>query len=115
LPDGLTVTGELPAPCTLDGAQLSCDIGTIEGGYNERLNIPVSAADEDAAEEAAEASEPTIAGQSDSILTNTTFTWDNFVRVFDGSEFWVVLGVTLFYTIFGTGGALRGAVCGVAA
>ena len=105
LPEGLTLT-ELPEPCTLDGATLTCDFGTIEGGYNERLILPARAADPEAIEDAAEASEPQVTGRSDSILTNTTFTLENFARVFDGDEFWGVLGVTLFYTIFGTFGAI---------
>ncbi len=105
LPDGLAV-GELPGACSLDGRRLTCVVPEMEGGYNERLRIPVAADDADAAEEAAEASEPQVSGTSDNILTNSTLTWDNFARVFDGSEFWSVMGVTLFYTVFGTFGAL---------
>ena len=106
LPAGLTVAGTLPDECEVDGAQLRCDFGTLAPGFNERFNIPVAAADEDAAEEAAEASEPTVTGAGDSVLTNSTFTLENFARVFDGDEFWGVFGVTLFYTVFGTVGAL---------
>ncbi|WGW05649.1 carbohydrate ABC transporter permease [Tropicibacter oceani] len=105
IPDGL-VLGELPPQCTLTGRALACDIGTLEPGYNERLLLPASTADEDAAERSAEDSAPEISGRSDSILTNGTFTLENFARVFDGAEFWSVLWVTLFYTVFGTIGAL---------
>ncbi|NRB01043.1 MAG: sugar ABC transporter permease [Rhodobacteraceae bacterium] len=106
LPAGMTIAGDLPAGCSVAGSRLTCEVGTLDGGYNERIRIPVMADDADAAEEAAEASEPEVSGRSDSILTNTTFTLDNFARVFDGDEFWGVLGVTLFYTVFGTIGAL---------
>lgn len=106
LPEGVTLRGDLPAPCVLRGSMLTCEIGTIAGGYNERLIIPLAAADADRVEELAETSLPDVTGQSDSILTNATFTLDNFARVFDGNEFWNVLGVTLFYTVFGTVGAL---------
>ena len=106
LPDELRVAGDLPEVCEIDGSHLTCTIGTLEPGFNQRFRIPVAADDEDAAEAAAEASEPKVTGQSDSMLTNTTFTLENFARVFDGDEFWGVLGVTLFYTIFGTVGAL---------
>ena len=34
------------------------------------------------------------------------FTAANFVRIFDGSEFWSVLWATSFYTVVGTIGAL---------
>lgn len=106
VPDGMAIVGDLPEGCSLEGARLTCALGTIEGGYNERLRIAVSAEDAAAAEEDAEASEPSVTGDADSILTNTTFTLENFARIFDGDEFWGVLGVTLFYTVFGTIGAL---------
>ncbi|WP_425098734.1 ABC transporter permease subunit [Tropicibacter sp. S64] len=105
IPEGL-VLGDLPEGCALDGAALRCEIGTLEPGYNERLNIPATAADADAIETVAEGSEPGITGSSDSILTNFEFSFENFARIFDGDEFWGVLGVTLFYTIVGTVGAL---------
>lgn len=106
LPGSVEVAGDLPEGCALSGRDLRCEIGTIEGGYNERWRIPVTVADEDLAEEEAEGSVPGITGRSDSILTNFEFTGENFARVFDGDEFWGVLGVTLFYTVFGTIGAL---------
>ncbi|MEX0286880.1 MAG: ABC transporter permease subunit [Paracoccaceae bacterium] len=106
LPDGLTLTGQLPDQCTLNGATLFCDFGTLEGGHNERLRLPAQAADADAMEEAAEGSEPAVTGSAPSVLTDFTFTFENFARIFDGDEFWGVLGVTLFYTVFGTVGAL---------
>lgn len=105
-PDMLRVRGELPPPCVLSEGLLRCTIGEIEGGYNERLIIAVAAEDEEAAETLAEGSEPRIRGEADNILTNASFTLENFARVFDGGEFWRVLGVTLFYTFFGTIGAL---------
>ncbi len=108
-PEGLIVTGDLPAGCVLDGREFTCDLGTLEPGYNERLSVPVMLADgvdQDAAEDAAEGTEPEVRGEADSILTNSEFTLDNFARVFDGDEFWTVMWVTLFYTVVGTIGAL---------
>ncbi|MEC8042650.1 MAG: sugar ABC transporter permease, partial [Pseudomonadota bacterium] len=106
LPTDLTVTGDLPAGCALTGRDLRCVFDQLEGGYNERLRIPVAATDEDAAEEAAEGSEPQVSGDADSILTNFEFSTENFARIFDSDEFIAVMGVTLFYTVFGTIGAL---------
>ena len=40
------------------------------------------------------------------MLTSFEFTADNFRRVFSSSEFWHVLRVSLYYTVFGTLGAL---------
>ncbi|MBF9035816.1 ABC transporter permease subunit [Rhodobacterales bacterium HKCCE2091] len=107
LPDGVMPSGDLPPECALDGQVLTCRIDEMAGGYNERLIVPLAGAgDPDTLEDAAEATEPTVTGSANSILTNTTFTLENFARVFDGDEFWGVLGVTLFYTVFGTIGAL---------
>ena len=47
-----------------------------------------------------------MTGSGPNVLTNFEFSLENFARVFDGDEFWGVLWVTLFYTVFGTIGAL---------
>jgi multiple sugar transport system permease protein len=39
-----------------------------------------------------------MTGSGKNILTNFEFTMENFERVFDGREFWGVLGVTMFYS-----------------
>jgi multiple sugar transport system permease protein len=107
LPQGVRVAGDLPETCTLSGRDLACDFGDIEGGWRLTLEIPVVLeADPEALEEAIESSEPRIEGKAENILTNTEFTFENFARVFDGDEFLTVLYATLFYTIFGTVGAL---------
>ncbi|APX12194.1 carbohydrate ABC transporter permease [Tateyamaria omphalii] len=106
LHDGVTL-GVLPEPCSVDGSALRCDFGDVEGGFNERIRIPVTlVGDPDALEEMVEGTEPTGYGTGDNILTNTEFTLDNFARIFDGDEFWSVLWATTFYTVFGTIGAL---------
>ncbi|WP_294224144.1 sugar ABC transporter permease [uncultured Shimia sp.] len=108
-PESLIVVGDLPAGCHLDGTVFACDLGALEPGFNERLRVPVmlaDGADKDAAEDAAEGSRPHVRGNAESILTNFEFTFDNFVKVFDGDEFWSVMWVTIFYTVFGTVGAL---------
>lgn len=106
LPEGLTVRAA-DDRCTLDGADLFCDLGDFEGGARDEIEISVAAeGDADALGDLAEDSAPRLTGKAPNILTNFDFTLDNFARVFDGDEFWGVLGVTLFYTVFGTVGAL---------
>ena len=102
LPEGLEL-GEVPAPCAVSGQTLTCTFGDLEGGQRHTVKIPVTLT-ADAPD--VKATEPVVTGAADSILTNTTFTLENFARVFDGDEFWHVLYVTLFYTIVGTIGAL---------
>ena len=106
-PEGMTLAGDLPEICTLDGRDFVCRLDEMEPGYNERFRIPVTLeGDPEALEEAAENTEPDITGRAPNVLTSGEFTWENFARIFDGGEFWRVFGVTLFYTFFGTIGAL---------
>ena len=106
LPEGLSVA-ELDPRCELERRVLSCDLGDWEPGYRDRLRINVTA-DELFIASGAELrdSEASISGESRSVLLSGEFTAANFVRIFDGSEFWSVLWATSFYTVVGTIGAL---------
>ncbi|MDJ1009735.1 MAG: sugar ABC transporter permease [Paracoccaceae bacterium] len=108
LPAEVLVRATPPADCEIGRESLTCTIGTLAPGERLDLEIPVelAGAGEDTAEEALEASEPAMSGTADNILTNFEFTLENFARIFDGDEFLTVLWATLFYTIFGTIGAL---------
>ena len=106
LPAGLSID-ELDPRCQLAGAELTCDLGDWPGGFREQLKIPVIV-DQlylDGGINVKD-SPAQLTGTSENILTNFSFSTENFARIFDGSEFWHVLWVTLFYTIFGTIGAL---------
>ncbi len=106
LPEGLTIT-ELDPRCSVSGRDLTCDFGDLEGGFRDRLRMPATV-DQAFLDSEVELDETkmSISGTSDNILTNSELTFENFRRVFDGGEFWSVLGVTIFYTVFGTVGAL---------
>ena len=106
LPPSLSIVSADPR-CEVSGQSFTCDLGSLEGGDRDELEIFVALdGDEDAAEEAAEGSDPVVTGSGNNILTNMEFSTENFARIFDGDEFWGVLGVTIFYTVFGTVGAL---------
>jgi len=106
LPLGLVVQ-ELDPRCTLEGRGLSCDLGDWSPGLRETLRIPVVVEQAYLDGGVRPQDSPAITtGVSSNVLTNTTFTLDNFKRVFNGDEFFEVLWVTLFYTVFGTIGAL---------
>ncbi|WP_149890862.1 sugar ABC transporter permease [Roseibium aestuarii] len=106
LPAGLTVTS-LPEGCALEGETLTCALGTVPGKWRETLKLEgtVSQAFLDI-EDPHEQVEATVTGDADNILTSFEFTLENFARIFDHAEFWSVLRVTFYYTIFGTAGAL---------
>ncbi len=105
-PQNIEILSDLPAECTLNSGNLFCSFDELEPGFNEKLVISVAASDEDAAELAVESSGPSVTGTADNILTNFEFSLENFAKVFDGDQFISVFGVTMFYTVFGTIGAL---------
>jgi len=106
LPAGLEV-GALPEACRLDARVLTCEFGDWEPGARETVEIPVIVEQAYFDAGLGPRDDPAIVrGQSTNVLTDATFTFENFARVFDGREFWTVIWVTLFYTVFGTIGAL---------
>jgi len=106
MPEGLTIL-ELDERCTLDGSRLFCDLGDWEAGYNEKMRMPVRIDQVFIDNETkVRDSEPNMSSKADAKLFNSDFTFDNFIKLFDGREFWNVIGVTLFYSVFGTIGAL---------
>lgn len=106
LPDGLSII-ELDERCRISGQNLSCELGNIDGGFRDRVTLEVEAnADYLANPINPRNSKPTSLGITDNILTNFEFTLENFEKIFSSSEFWSVLRVSMYYTIFGTVGAL---------
>jgi len=107
IPDGLTISGDLDERCELSGASLVCQLGDYEAGQRETLKIPVTATEAFITNPVKpRSSKPVIVGDSDNILTNGLLTLDNYRKIFSASEFWTVLRVSLYYTVFGTIGAL---------
>jgi multiple sugar transport system permease protein len=106
VPDGFNVS-TLPDVCSLDGKALTCSIGTVEPKWRERLKLEGTVSEVFlAAHRPERQSKPVVSGDANNILTNFDFTLENFSRIFSADEFWSVLRVTFYYTIFGTGGAL---------
>ena len=106
IPQGITLQ-EIPEPCSVNGQKLTCDFGDMEGGFSERLNFPIEqAVDKNEFKALIKASAPVAVGSGDNLFTNGEFTGDNFKQIFDSAEFLDVLWATVFYTVFGTIGAL---------
>ena len=85
---------------------MECKLGDIEGGFRDRIRLDVSADQTYLSNPInPRQKKPDVFGKADNILTNSQFTLDNFKRVFSSSEFWTVLKVSIYYTIFGTVGA----------
>ena len=106
LPDGLVVTS-VPELCAQDGQKLSCEIGTMAGG--SRIDFKVGAIAQQLYIDngiRARSSKPIAQYDTVNVLTSFSFTFANFEKIFSADEFWTVLRVSFYYTIFGTLGAL---------
>lgn len=91
----------------LEGPVLTCDFGRIaeKGRFNLEIPASVSQAYIDARARVRD-NAPVFSSTARNVLTSFDFTLDNFRRIFASSEFWTVLRVSLYYTVFGTVGAL---------
>ncbi len=107
LPPGVTLSGG-DERCGQDGALLRCDVGTLEPRQRDDIEVTFTVAQPyfDAGAPSLRDNDPLATGKADNSLTSFEFTFDNFRKVFDASEFWGVLWVSIVYTIGGTGGAL---------
>ena len=98
--------------CTLIAQQLSCLVGDVSGKYRDKIDIKVQLGSTPIASGDAITSsylrktKATNFGIASNVLTSNEFTLTNFSRIFSSSEFWSILRVSLYYTIFGTLGAL---------
>ena len=106
IPEGLRITLD-DDRCRIEANRLHCTLGWLEKKTSERLRLKVTA-------EAAwianpvrpKDSKPEVRSEADNVLTDSTFTLENFARLFSASEFVQVLLATIYYTVFGTAGAL---------
>ena len=113
---GITIADEIPTSlevimvdkrCSLKERNLNCSLGEFEGGQRETLEISVIAKQE-FFDKKIKLTDTVVkvTGRGENVLTNSEFTLKNFAYIFDSSEFWTVIYATLFYTVFGTIGAL---------
>ena len=113
---GVTIADEIPTSfevitldkrCSLKERNLNCSLGEFEGGQRETLEISVIAKQE-FFDKKIKLTDTVVkvTGRGENVLTNSEFTLKNFAYIFDSSEFWTVIYATLFYTVFGTIGAL---------
>ena len=113
---GVTIADEIPTSlevitvdkrCSLKERNLNCSLGEFGGGQRETLEISIIAKQEffDKRIKLTD-SVVKVTGRGENVLTNSEFTLKNFAYIFDSSEFWTVIYATLFYTVFGTIGAL---------
>ena len=108
LPDGVKVT-ELDEACRNDegAANLTCELGDLEAKSRGRIRIEIEALTGDPPGKAEfRASQPITTFSAYNVMTSLDFTLGNFRKIFSAAEFWDVLKVSIYYTVFGTAGAL---------
>ena len=106
IPPGLTLSLS-DERCRLNGQDFECSFGTMEAGSRFNLELPATV-DQSYIDNGVRPrdSKAGFSGSSENVLTSFEFTLDNFRKIFASGEFWAVLKVSLYYTIFGTLGAL---------
>ncbi|MEM7269485.1 MAG: sugar ABC transporter permease [Pseudomonadota bacterium] len=106
VPAGLTITGADPR-CQIDGDLIACDLGDLSAKAREEIKIPITVAQAylDGGVRPRD-SKAVTTGSAPNVLTSFEFTVANFTKIFNGAEFWQVLRVSIYYTVFGTVGAL---------
>ena len=113
LPDGIVYAKsiEIADQCTIKNQQILCIVGNLDPAKKQKIGfiVPVPkkySKDIKSFINSFKKSRATAKGIAEFPLLTFNFTLQNFVRIFDFDEFISVLFVTVFYTVFGTVGAL---------
>ena len=112
LPNGLFIKNLDPLCSVFDETQkqknlLVCDLGKLDPKNRGRIEIEIQANNLfPNLKEALLKSVPVTKFETYNVLTSLDFTVKNFKKVFSATEFWDVLKVSFYYTVFGTAGAL---------
>ena len=108
LPDGVRVTG-LEEVCRIDegAAKLTCELGDLEAKSRGRIRVEIEALTGDPpGKPDFRTTVPAATFSAYNVMTSFDFTLGNFQKIFSAAEFWDVLKVSVYYTVFGTAGAL---------
>ncbi|MDA9930968.1 sugar ABC transporter permease, partial [Alphaproteobacteria bacterium] len=110
LPNGFTITALDPA-CEIVSAagarNIVCTLGDLDA--KARGKLVIEAVLEDpllTSKDILKASKPETVFTAQNVMTSFDFTIENFEKVFSAAEFWDVLKTSVYYTVFGTAGAL---------
>ena len=107
LPKGITVTSiKSQHNCNIENDKLFCKLGEIAPKAFGKIVLTITKNEFWNNNVNPKFHKPKATYNSTNILTSLEFTLDNFKKIFSASEFWNVLKVSIYYTIFGTAGAL---------
>ena len=107
IPKGITVKSiKSQHNCTIESSKLLCKIGEISPKAFGKIVLTVTKNEFWNENVNPKFHKPKATYNSTNILTSLEFTLDNFKKIFSADEFWEVFKVSIYYTFFGTAGAL---------
>lgn len=108
LPDGVKLI-QIDPSCEIETVSaktvIKCDLGAVEPKARGRIILDVMA-EMPLTKEQFNVPEIKPQFEATNILTSLDFSVSNYVKIFSASEFFEVLKTTIYYTFFGTAGAL---------
>ena len=110
LPNGFSITALDPA-CKIipenGGRTIFCELGDLNAKERGKLIIEALLTEPPLVnKDILKASKPETLFITQNVMTSFEFTLENFKKVFSTADFWNVLKTSIYYTVFGTAGAL---------
>ena len=109
LPDGAFVQNLDPrckVKVNLLPKVITCELGAVEPRTSGRVAVTLAFYKPVFARQLLMKTKPMASFQTKNVLTSFEFTLANYFKLFSSAEFWNVLKITIYYTVFGTAGAL---------
>lgn len=108
IPSGFKVKSIQPSRfCKIYLNELICDLNNVSSKSSGKIILKIHKNDQWQKNlDNLKKTKPLVSFTSKNVLTSLEFSLDNFKKVFSATEFFEVLKVSFYYTIFGTAGAL---------
>ena len=108
IPSSFTVKNIQPSRfCKVNLKELICDLNKVSSKSSGKIILKIHKNDQWQKNlDNLKKTKPLVSFRSKNVLTSFDFSTENFKKVFSADEFFEVLKVSFYYTIFGTAGAL---------
>ena len=108
IPSSFTVKNIQPSRfCKVNLKELVCDLNKVSSKSSGKIILKIHKNDQWQKNlDNLKKTKPLVSFRSKNVLTSFDFSAENFKKVFSATEFFEVLKVSFYYTIFGTAGAL---------
>ena len=108
IPSSFTVKNIQPSRfCKVNLKELICDLNKVSSKSSGKIILKIHKNDQWQKNlDSLKQTKPLVSFRSKNVLTSFDFSTENFKKVFSATEFFEVLKVSFYYTIFGTAGAL---------